>query len=151
MSELQKCPVCDGRGFVKGNFYDVAGETCSFGDYAKKQCESTICMYCNGKGVINVGCKRKDLGRKEGDIIDDTIDIIKQIYKKYSTGGALHIVLDDYNTDDEDILWCLQNSIPDEKICRKQDREMFEQCAINLIKINESRRMGIIKNALNVE
>ena len=87
----------------------------------------------------------------KGDIIEDTIDIIKQIYKKYSTGGALHIVLDDYNTDDEDILWCLQNSIPDEEICKKQDREMFERCAINLLKINENRRKGIIKNALNVE
>lgn len=56
--KLQKCPVCDGRGFVKGNFYDVAGETCSFGDYAKKQQSSTICMYCNGNGVVNVGYKR---------------------------------------------------------------------------------------------
>lgn len=35
MSKIEKCPVCDGRGFVKGNFYDIAGETCSFGDYAK--------------------------------------------------------------------------------------------------------------------
>lgn len=87
----------------------------------------------------------------KGDIIEDTMDIIKQIYKKYSTGGALHIVLDDYNTDDEDILWCLQNSIPDEEFCEKQDREIFERCAINLIKINEHRRKGIIKNALNSE
>ena len=210
MSEFQKCPVCDGRGFVKGNFYDVAGETCSFGDYAKKQQSITICMYCNGKGVANIGyipegevdAKLKEYqvelkvkgeggiytyivsAMKEewaeqdamqmllrdfpifnggeiltykiicvskGDIIEDTIDIIKQIYKKYSTGGALHIVLDDYNTDDEDILWCLQNSIPDEESCKKQDREMFERCAINLIKINENRRKGTIKNALNVE
>ena len=58
MSKLEKCPVCDGRGFVKGNFYDIAGETCSFGDYAKKQQLSTICMYCNGNGVVNVGYKR---------------------------------------------------------------------------------------------
>ena len=80
-----------------------------------------------------------------------TIELIKQIYKKYPSVGALHIVLDDDNTDDEDILWCLQNSIPNEKICKKQDREMFERCAINLIKINENRRKGTIKNALNVE
>lgn len=58
MSKLEKCPVCDGRGFVKGNFYDVAGETCSFGDYAKKQHSSTICTYCNGNGVVNVGYKQ---------------------------------------------------------------------------------------------
>lgn len=55
MSELKKCPVCDGRGFVKGNFYDMAGNTCSFGDYAKKEQSTAICMYCNGNGVVNVG------------------------------------------------------------------------------------------------
>ena len=207
MSELQKCPVCDGRGFVKGNFYDVAGQTCSFGDYAKKQQSSTICMYCNGNGVVNVGYikeKEVDIKLKEyqvelkvkgeggiypyivsamkeewaeqdaiqmllrdfpifngkdiftykticvnkGDIIEDTLDLIKQIYKKYSTGGALHIVLDDYNTDDENILWCLQNSIPDEEFCEKQDRKMFERCAINLIKINENRRKNVIQKSL---
>lgn len=101
----------------------------------------------NGKDVFTY----KTICVNNGDIIEDTIKIIKEIYKKYSTGGALHIVLDDYNTDDEDILWCLQNSIPDEEICKKQDKEMFERCAINLIKINESRRKVIIKNALNVE
>ena len=84
----------------------------------------------------------------KGDIIEETIETIKQIYKKYSTGGALHIVLDDGNTDDKDILWCLQNSIPDEEFCEKQDREMFEMCAINLIKINKNRRKYVIKKAL---
>lgn len=87
----------------------------------------------------------------KGDIIEETIETIKQIYKKYSTGGALHIVLDDDNTDDEDILWCLQNSIPNEEFCKKQDREMFERCAINLIKINENRRKYIIQKALNFD
>lgn len=52
MSKLEKCPVCDGRGFVKGNFYDVAGQTCSFGDYAKKECSTAVCRYCNGNGII---------------------------------------------------------------------------------------------------
>lgn len=210
MSELQKCPVCDGRGFVKGNFYDVAGQTCSFGDYTKKQHSNTICMYCNGNGVVNVGYmqeKEVDIKLKEyqvelkvkgeggiypyivsamkeewakqdaiqmllrdfpifngkdifaykticvnkGDIIEETIDLIKQIYKKYSTGGALHIVLDDYNTDDENILWCLQNSIIDENFCDKEDRKIFEQCAINLIKINENKRKYIIQKASNFD
>lgn len=83
----------------------------------------------------------------KGDIIEETIEIIKQIYKKYSTGGALHIVLDDGNTDDRDILWCLQNSIVNKEFCDKEDRQMFEQCAINLIKINEIRRKNVIKKA----
>ena len=57
--KLQKCPVCDGRGFVKGNFYDVAGETCSFGDYAKKECSTAVCMCCNGKGIVEFEEKSK--------------------------------------------------------------------------------------------
>ena len=60
----------------------------------------------------------------------------------------MHIVLDDYNTDDENILWCLQNSIPDEEFFEKQDRKMFERCAINLIKINENRRKNVIQKSL---
>lgn len=87
----------------------------------------------------------------KGDIIEETIEIIKNIYIKYSTGGALHIVLDDLNTDDEYILWCLQNSIIDENFCDKEDRKMFEQCAINLIKINENKRKYIIQKASNFD
>ena len=97
----------------------------------------------NGKDVFTY----KTILVNKGDIIEDTIQIIKEIYKKYSTGGALHIVLDDDNIEDEDILWCLQNSIPDEEFCEKQDRKMFEQCAINLIKINENRRKNVIQKA----
>lgn len=97
----------------------------------------------NGKDVFTY----KTICVNKGDIVEDTIDLIKQIYKKYSTGGALHIVLDDYNADDKNILWCLQNAIPDEEFCDKEDRKMFEQCAINLIKIDENRRKNVIKKA----
>lgn len=58
MSKLVKCPVCDGRGFVKGNFYDVAGQTCSFGDYAKKEQSTSVCMRCKGNGFVNVEYKQ---------------------------------------------------------------------------------------------
>lgn len=115
--------------------------------------QDAIQMLLRGFPIFN-GCEistYKIICVSKEDIIEDTIDIIKQIYKKYSTGGALHIVLDDDNTDDESILWCLQNSIPDDEFCEKQDRKLFERCAINLIKINENRRKRIIKNALNSE
>lgn len=72
----------------------------------------------------------------------ETIELIKQIYKKYPSGGALHIVLDDGNDDDRCILWCLQNSILDEEFCNKEDRKMFEQCAINLLKLGTERKRG---------
>lgn len=70
----------------------------------------------------------------------ETIDLIKKIYKKYPSGGAMHIVLDDGNTEDTDILWCLQNSIPNEEFCKPEDRKMFEQCAINLLKLGTERK-----------
>lgn len=70
----------------------------------------------------------------------ETIDLIKQIYRKYPSGGALHIVLDDGNTEDSDILWCIKNSIPDRDFCDIEDRGMLEQCAINLLKLGTERK-----------
>lgn len=72
------------------------------------------------------------------DLRRETIDLIKQIYKKYPGGGALHIVLDDGNDEDRNILWCLQNSILEEK----EDRLLFEKCAINLLKLGTERKRG---------
>lgn len=71
-------------------------------------------------------------------LMRETIDLIKQIYKKYPCGGALHIVLDDGNEEDHHILWCLQNSIMEEK----EDRPLFEKCAINLLKLGTERKRG---------
>lgn len=73
---------------------------------------------------------------------NETIELIKQIYKKYPAGGALHIVLDDGNTDDRCIRWCLHNSIPDENFTPVEDREMFTRCATNLLKMRTERRRG---------
>ena len=74
----------------------------------------------------------------------ETIDLIKQIYRKNAVGGALHVVLDDGNVTDEDVLWCLQETIPQEK----EDKKLFEQCAINLIKLGtKGRRLYCIDKA----
>ena len=74
----------------------------------------------------------------------ETIDLIKQIYRKDAVGGALHIVLDDDNVEDRHILWCLQNSILKETT----DRVLFERCAINLIKLGtKGRRQYCIDKA----
>ena len=66
----------------------------------------------------------------------ETIELIKQIYEKNAVGGALHIVLDDDNVADADIVWCLQNSIPKEK----DDKKLYELCAINLLKLGTRGR-----------
>ena len=74
----------------------------------------------------------------------ETIDLIKQILCKNPSGGALHIVLDDLNCRSCDILWCLNNSIQEEK----EDRELFTKCAVRLLRLgNESIRERIICQA----
>ncbi len=70
---------------------------------------------------------------------EETIELICKIYKKYPGGGALHIVLDDGNDEDRHIYWCIVNSISE--VC-EEDRPIFEQCAINLMKLGTERKRG---------
>lgn len=78
----------------------------------------------------------------------ETIKLIKRIYKKDPIGGALHIVLDDDNVADHHILWCLQKTITNEEFCNKADRKLFEQCAVNLLKLGtKGRRLYCINKA----
>lgn len=69
---------------------------------------------------------------------------IKRIYNSFPTGGALHIVLDDGNLGDSDILWCLENTIP--KIDEKLTRRLFESCANALLKLSLEEREELINN-----
>ena len=46
------CPVCKGKGFVQGNFYDVPGTNVSFCGYIENGIKTEICRNCNGKGII---------------------------------------------------------------------------------------------------
>ena len=47
------CPVCNGKGFVRGNFYDIPGNNVSFGSYIEHGLKTEICRNCNGKGTVN--------------------------------------------------------------------------------------------------
>ena len=78
-------------------------------------------------------------------IFEETILIIKKIYKTYPTGGALHIVLDDGNTESHHIIWCLENSIPN--ITKAKDKKLFESCANNLLRMTERQRDKCITQA----
>jgi hypothetical protein len=49
------CPVCNGKGLVQGNFYDVPGSNVSFGGYIENGRKTEICRNCNGKGTIIKG------------------------------------------------------------------------------------------------
>ena len=69
---------------------------------------------------------------------EETIGIIKKIYDLSPCGGALHIVLDDGNTEDRHIAWCLMHSIPE--IEDESERSLYAQCAVNLIKLGTERK-----------
>lgn len=69
-------------------------------------------------------------------------DYIKTIYSISSIGGPLHIVIDDYNIENEHVLWCIHNSIEKEQNILL--KELCLQVANYLLKIPESRRFEIV-------
>lgn len=82
------------------------------------------------------------------NIREETIQMIQKIYEIYPCGGALHIVLDDGNVEDRHIHWCMVYAIPE--IEDSEVRELFEKCAINLIKLDtERKRLSCISEAFN--
>jgi hypothetical protein len=51
-SHICKCPVCCGKGFVPGNFYDAPGVSVSYSSYQNSQHTTTVCLSCSGSGII---------------------------------------------------------------------------------------------------
>lgn len=90
--------------------------------------------------------------RKEREqLFDFAIELtilIHQIYMDSPVGGALHIVLDDGNTEDHFIDWCIENSIAELHGDRKN---MYERCAKMLLEINESERLDFIATQFSIE
>lgn len=76
---------------------------------------------------------------------EKTIDLIRKIYKNDCAGGALHIVLDDGNIEDENIFWCIANSIPE---ADKEFRHLYLQCAYYLLEMPEGKRFWCINMAV---
>lgn len=67
------------------------------------------------------------------------LELIDIIYNEYdSTGGKLHIVLDDNNIEDEHIKWCLENAIS--KITNEKEKQVYTECAELLLKLSYSSR-----------
>ena len=69
-------------------------------------------------------------------------EAIKEVYKYSLSGSALHIVLDDMNTETHYIKWCIKNSIP--QIENEAEREACERCAELLLKAKKIDRDDII-------
>lgn len=90
---------------------------------------------------------RKERERLFDFAIELTI-LIHEIYMDSPVGGALHIVLDDGNTEDHFINWCIENSIAELTGDRK---DMYERCAKMLLEINESERLDFIATQFSFE
>lgn len=77
----------------------------------------------------------------------EIIGLIKEIYKTYPTGGALHIVLDDGNDEDHWIKYCITDKCF--KICEISDKDqwLFVRCAELLLTIKEHKRGDVIYQA----
>lgn len=59
-----------------------------------------MCMDC----WENYGSPRLDT-----DAVRVVVGLIEQVYDYNAAGGGAHIVLDDWNIEDDDIRWCIDN------------------------------------------
>lgn len=74
----------------------------------------------------------------------EVVGLIREIYKTYPAGGALHIVLDDGNTEDEYIRWCIENAL---NHVEGKDQWMFKRCAELMLTMKEHKRNKVIEAA----
>lgn len=51
---LHICPVCSGKGYLPGNFYELAGQSVSYAGYVNLASNSVVCRSCQGKGFIEL-------------------------------------------------------------------------------------------------
>ena len=81
------------------------------------------------------------------DIIELTV-LMNAIYASNPVGGALHIVLDDGNTEDVHIKWCMENSIAD---LVGKEHDLYYRCAELLLQMNEWERLYAISNFFEID
>lgn len=63
-------------------------------------------------------------------------DVIAQIYARNGVGGALHIVLDDGNTEDHHIKWCIEHALDHYP---EADWPLYKRCAELLMLVKNPR------------
>jgi len=73
-------------------------------------------------------------------LFEETLELKCEIYSKYPSGGALHIVLDDGNLRNNDIKWCIEEI---EKL--EEDKELFLNCANNILKMTQTQRLKLYR------
>jgi hypothetical protein len=71
-------------------------------------------------------------------------ELIDIIYDEYScVGGALHIVLDDYNIESDHIQWCIDNSISE--LTNEEEKKIYTECAELLLQLSYSSRKRLLR------
>lgn len=51
---LHVCPVCNGKGFLPGNFYEMPGQNISYAGFVNLASSSALCRSCQGKGFVEL-------------------------------------------------------------------------------------------------
>lgn len=70
-------------------------------------------------------------------------ELINIIYNEYSNvGGALHMVLDDENIENDDIIFCRSQI---NEIDNVKERLVYSECAELLLKLSYSSRKRLLK------
>lgn len=108
----------------------------------KKVYYESLYMECDMGSKI-----RKLIQEDNVRIITNLKKYISNIYEKDPTGGALHICLDDLNLQDQHIIYCLKETIP--QIKDPYWNAQYYYCAICLLMLSYSKRIKIVKNFKN--
>ncbi len=77
------------------------------------------------------------------------IELINKVYSFAPTGGNCHIVLDDGNVSDDDINWCLDNQLENDKDSPSTPEELKIEryCLEELLSYPDYERIEIIETA----
>lgn len=78
--------------------------------------------------------------KEKHELFQETLILKRKIYEKYPVGGILHIVLDDDNLKNHHIEYWIREIKQLEK-----DKELFLQCANNLLKMTQTQRLKLYK------
>ena len=78
--------------------------------------------------------------KEKHQLYEDTLNLKREIYAKYPSGGTLHIVLDDGNLKNSYIEWCIKQI---DKL--DDDKELFLKCANNMLQMTQTQRLKLYK------
>jgi hypothetical protein len=75
------------------------------------------------------------------DKVKSLVEVIGRVYDISCVGGLLHIVLDEWNLEDENVKWCLEDAIPENFHQHSEEEIAIEiECALALLSATEEER-----------